>query len=63
MATFCKFMSYKKMDESYDNISDSYKITCVKYGRLCTSQRYCGEKHKWIISEMARNYCRDFKEF
>lgn len=63
MVTFCRFASYKKTEDTYDEAYNSYKITCAKKGKICEHQRPCKDKHKWIISEMARNYCRDFKEF
>lgn len=61
--TFCAYMSRRKNEHSYDVNTDTVKITCVKTGKLCTSQRFCNNENKWIISEVAGSYCQSYKQF
>lgn len=61
MVTYCSNMIYKRTQEAYDEVLKMYRITCIKTGEICKSQRYCGEKNKYIISEQANSYCSNYK--
>lgn len=37
-------------------------IMCQINKTICTAQRYCGEKHEYIISERADKSCKYFNK-
>ena len=59
MTTICEFQSYKRSEDDADNYMP--KVYCKKNKDVCYSQKPCQKEGKWVVSEHAHLYCRDFK--
>lgn len=57
----CCINQMKKRDERFSDCNGNMRICCRLTKELCVAQRWCPEQEKYIISERAKNICKNYK--
>lgn len=58
--TFCS-NQMKRSGDKYKDINGYSHIYCKLTKELCIAQRFCPEQDKYIISERAKNICKNYR--
>lgn len=51
------YKNSKHKDENGEQL-----VVCQKTGDICIAQRYCTNESKYIVSERANVYCKDYNK-
>jgi hypothetical protein len=51
----------KRSGDKYKDINGYSHIYCKLTKELCIAQRFCPEQDKYIISERAKNICKNYR--
>ena len=60
IATSCINEKYKSGEE-YKDTQGNRRICCRLDNNLCIAQRWCTKQKKYIISERAKDICKNYK--
>lgn len=58
--TNCSNQMFKVEDKYKDSNGQRY-VCCRLTKELCCAQRWCPEQEKYIVSERAKNICKNYK--
>lgn len=58
--TFCSNQMCRAGKQYADDNNQKY-VCCKVTKELCVAQRWCPEQQKYIVSERAKNICKNFK--
>ena len=58
VGSLCEYQGVKK---DFKDSAGRKQIYCTKHECLCIGQRFCPDLQQWIVSERAKNICKDYK--
>lgn len=60
VTTYCQYEKYK-VGSQFKDEQGNKRVCCQLSNDICIAQRWCPEQQKYIISERAKNICKDYK--
>ena len=61
LATYCRNEKYKIGDQ-YKDAQGNRRVCCCLNNDVCIAQRWCPEQNQYIVSERAKNICKNYKD-